>query len=248
EQGNWKTIIQNLGFPKGKNKTLVVDLSDKLLRGGRDSRIRIKTNMQIYWDHVFYATALSGIMLRSVELEPVAADLHYRGFSEVSRDSPYSPHIPDYQTATTAPKWRDLTGFYTRYGDVLPLLLDSDSKYVTMNAGDELTIEFDATQVSDPPPGWTRDFVFYNDGWLKDGDLNTAHGQTVEPLPFHGMSSYPYGPDEAYPKDREHEYYLETYNTREVTTEEFKRYIFNYGDESAVEGQIPKPKHQISNK
>ncbi|MGH7496012.1 MAG: FG-GAP-like repeat-containing protein [bacterium] len=222
---NWKTVIENLGFPKGKNKTVVVDLSGKFLTA--DHRLRIRTSMQIYWDHVFYAIAVSGSSVRTVSLEPVAADLHYRGFSSVTRETPYSPHIPDYQTVTTAPNWRDLTGLYTRYGDVLPLLMQSDNKYVIMNAGDELSIEFDAAQAPELPSNWSRDFIFYNDGWLKDGDLNTAHGQTVEPLPFHGMSSYPYGPDESYPGDEEHVTYLRTYNTREVSTEAFKRLLFS---------------------
>jgi hypothetical protein len=94
-----------------------------------------------------------------------------------------------------------------------------------MNAGDELSIEFDAGQAPELPAGWRRDFVFYNDGWLKDGDLNTAHGQTAEPLPFHGMTSYPYGPAEFYPDDKEHVSYLQTYNTRKVSTEMFKRLL-----------------------
>ncbi|MFQ6615347.1 MAG: FG-GAP-like repeat-containing protein [Fidelibacterota bacterium] len=237
EQGNWKTVIENLGFPKGKKKTMVVDLTGKFLDPqGRDSRIRIRTSMQIFWDHIFYATGslqLDPGQSSVITLNPGAAHLHYRGFSEVNRESPYSPHIPNYQIVTTEPKWRDLTGFYTRFGDVLPLLLDSDGKYVVMNAGDELTLEFDATGLPDPPAGWTRDFLFYNDGWLKDGDLNTAYGQTVNPLPFHGMSAYPYGPDESFPRDEEHASYLQTYNTREITTWGFKRSLltFQRGDQ-----------------
>jgi hypothetical protein len=30
------------------------------------------------------------------------------------------------------------------------------------------------------------------DGWAKDADAHTAFGQSVEPLPFHAMSQYPY--------------------------------------------------------
>jgi hypothetical protein len=227
EHGNWRTVIENLGFPKGKNKTVVVDLSNKFLV--EDYRVRIHTNMQIYWDHIFYASDVAGAELRNIKLEPIAADLHYRGFSKITRETPYSPHIPDYQTVTTAPKWRDLTGMYTKYGNVLPLLLESDSKYVIMNAGDEITIEFDALQVPGLLSGWKRDFIFYNDGWLKDGDLNTAHGQTVRPLPFHGMDSYPYGPDKSYPDGEEYLSYLQIYNTRKITNEVFKRFLFNFG-------------------
>ncbi|MGH7457040.1 MAG: hypothetical protein ACRENG_37165, partial [bacterium] len=93
---NWKTVIENLGFPKGKNKTVVANLSNKFL--SKDYRVRIRTNMQIYWDHIFYATKVGGSPLRTFSLEPMAADLHYRGFSKVTRETPYSPHIPDYQS------------------------------------------------------------------------------------------------------------------------------------------------------
>jgi tetratricopeptide (TPR) repeat protein len=214
DKGDWKTAMENLEFPKGKNKTVIVDLSNKFL--STDYRVRIRANMQIYWNHIFYATKTTGSPLRNFSLEPVAANLHYRGFSK-SRARLHTVHIPDYQSVTATPKWRDLTGSYTKYGDVLPLLLESDSEYVIMNAGDEITIEFDAAQLPALPSGWKRDFIFYNDGWLKDGDLNTARGQTVEPLPFHGMAAYPYGPDELYPSDEEHISYLQTYNTRKIT-------------------------------
>ena len=36
---------------------------------------------------------------------------------------------------------------YTKYGDILELLLDSDNKYAIMNAGDEITIKFDASSL-----------------------------------------------------------------------------------------------------
>ena len=221
-KGNWKTVIESLGFPKGKNKMMVFDLSRKFLVN--DYRLRIRTNMQIYWDYIFYATNVAGAPLRITPLEPMAADLHYRGFSAVTRATPYSPHIPDYQSVIRAPKWRDLTGLYTRYGEVQPLLRESDDQYVIMNAGDELTLEFDAARIPEPPVGWKRDFIFYNDGWVKDGDLNTAHGQTVAPLPFHGMTAYPYGSEESYPGDEERAIYLQTYNTRKITAEAFKRF------------------------
>jgi hypothetical protein len=37
----------------------------------------------------------------------------------------------------------------------------------------------------------------------KDGDANTAFSQTVEPLPFHAMSRYPYPPERC-PEDASH--------------------------------------------
>jgi hypothetical protein len=64
------------------------------------------------------------------------------------------------------------------------------------------------------PRGWVRDFIFYANGWVKDGDLNTALSQTVGPLPFHGMSGYPYG-GEWCPSTVELDEYQRAYNTRE---------------------------------
>ena len=225
-KGDWETVIDNLGFPKGKNKTMIFDLTGKFIVA--DYRVRIRTNMEIYWDHIFMATDVTNNNLTVVNLQPASADLHYRGFSMISRKDFGSPHIPDYYNITTGQKWRDLTGTYTRYGDVLPLLLESDSKYVIMNAGDEISLEFIASDLPRLPENWRRDFLFYNDGWLKDGDLNTAHGQTVEPLPFHGMSAYPYGFGDAYPTDSDYIEYMNMYNTRTVTTDSFKDAIRNY--------------------
>jgi hypothetical protein len=226
DAGDWQTVIPNLGFPKGKNKMVIADLTGKYLSD--DHRVRIQTNMQIYWNQAFFTVGETAAPVAETTMDPVAADLHYRGFSLVSRATPYSPHIPDYSQVSTVQKWRDLTGFYTRYGDVQPMLTASDNKYVIMNAGDEITIEFDASGLPELQDGWTRDFLFYNDGWLKDGDLNTALGYKVKPLPFHGMSSYPYPEDEHYPRDPERQEFLDMYNTREVTGREFQNALKHF--------------------
>jgi hypothetical protein len=163
----------------------------------------------------------------------LAADLHYRGFSRMYRKGGrYGPHWFDYGEVSKAPKWRDLEGDYTRYGDVLPLLLEADDKYIIMNAGDEVTVEFDATRLAGLPPGWKRDFLIYSDGWIKDGDLNTAYGKTVAPLPFHAMTSYPYGPEQAYPSDEEHQLYLKTYNTRKISPQKFRHLLSRFSGET----------------
>jgi hypothetical protein len=79
------------------------------------------------------------------------------------------------------PRWRDLEGYYTRFGDVRELVAKTEDRYVIMNAGDELRLSFEAPPP--PPAGWTRDFVLIGDGWVKDGDYNTSFSKTVLPLP-----------------------------------------------------------------
>ncbi len=213
--GRWRTVIDNISFPMGKDKTVVVDLSGRFITD--DYRIRIRTNMEIYWDQIFFSRGRARTATRLTTMTAISGDLDYRGFSRVyRRGGRYGPHWFDYGQVSQESKWRDLGGLYTRFGDVLELLLAADEKYVIMNAGDEVSIEFDANQAPDLEPGWKRDYLIYTYGWLKDGDLNTAAGQTVEPLPFRGMTKYPYGPNETYPTDQEHQEYLRRYNTRRV--------------------------------
>ena len=96
--------------------------------------------MQIYWDCAFFA-GNSHETLTVTRLSPVSADLHYRGFSAMYRKGGrYGPHCFDYYRVSTVPKYRDLTGNYTRYGDVLPLLMKPDDEYIISNAGDEVSL------------------------------------------------------------------------------------------------------------
>jgi hypothetical protein len=221
DKGVWKTVIENLGFPMGKDKMVIADLSGKFLSD--DHRIKIRTNMEIYWDYIFFAGKKTDAPVISSVLNPVSADIHYRGFSQTFRKGGrYGPHWFDYSSVDKNRKWRDLTGNYTRYGDVLPLLLESDNKYIISNAGDETSLEFDSNALPSLQKGWKRDFLIHTVGWVKDGDLNTAFGNTVLPLPYHGMKSYPPSPDDLYPDDPTLKKYNKEYNTRVVTADEFR--------------------------
>src|SRR6201999_1323272 len=110
-------------------------------------------NLEIYWDQIEWAQGLSNAPIKITHLRPQSADLRYRGFSSIHQANPSSPEIPDYsQLAATTQIWRDLSGYYTRYGDVRELLAGIDDRYVIMNAGDELALRFPES----PPPlaGW----------------------------------------------------------------------------------------------
>jgi hypothetical protein len=96
------------------------------------------------------------------------------------------------------------------------LLWDVDDQLVIMGSGDEVRLQFGV--ISPPRPGWTRDFLLKVDGWAKDRDPNTAFSSTVEPLPFHAMSRYPYPAREHYPRDPAHDSYQRTFNTRPAET------------------------------
>jgi hypothetical protein len=82
-----------------------------------------------------------------------------------------------------------------------------------MGSGDELSLEFPA-DLTPPKPGWKRDFLLLVDGWAKDADPNTAYSDNVLPLPFHGMSAYPYKASEHFPSDPAHATYVRDFLTR----------------------------------
>ena len=209
--GEWVTVNADMGMPAGKPKTIAVPLS--FTSGSR--KLRIETDLCVYWDEIFLSedTAPAEVHLSAVPL--LSADLHFRGFSE-SRIDPErkQPDTFFYDQANAAPFWNPTPGFYTHYGDVRALLGRIDDQLVIMGSGDELRLSFDASSLAAPPAGWNREYLLKVDGWAKDRDPNTAYSTSVEPLPFHGMSRYPYPPNEHYPRDAAHQRYLREYNTR----------------------------------
>ena len=214
-RGQWQTAIPSIGFPSGKDKTIVIELAG--LFKTADHRVRIRTNMRIHWDHAFVARAADAPVARTTPLRAVSADLHYRGFSRMyRRGGANGPHWFAYHDVTAASPWRTIEGAFTRFGNVLPLIERAEDMYVVMAPGDEVTVQFDAASANASPPGWKRTFLLYTDGWIKDADLNTAHGNTVEPLPFHAIRQYPYGAGESYPADTARARYRREYNTRLV--------------------------------
>ncbi|MGI9175634.1 MAG: FG-GAP-like repeat-containing protein [Rhodothermales bacterium] len=221
--GGWTVAKDGLGFPSGKAKTILIGLSDL---GGPDAprRLRLRTNMEIYWDAFAWTSALPETELRTQLLAPDVAELRYRGFSEVTEANRSSPELPHYSRLVgTAQTWRDLVGYHTRFGDVRELLAAVDDRYVIMNAGDEMAFRFPAPPP--PPDGWIRDFVLVGDGWVKDGDYNTAFSTTVRPLPAHDQPSYttPPGRLEEDPVYQRHQEDWQTYHTRYITPERFHK-------------------------
>jgi hypothetical protein len=93
-----------------------------------------------------------------------------------------------------------------------------DDRFAILGAGDALTVRFPAGDVPPLPDGWTRDYLVFFDGWAKDRDPNTLEALYVEPLPFHGMSGYPYRADEAFPDTPDHRAWSREWHTRPATT------------------------------
>jgi tetratricopeptide (TPR) repeat protein len=220
--GGWVTAQANLGFPAGRKKTVLFNLTD-IFRPGTPRRVRIRTNLEIYWDCIEWAQGMPDAPLKTARLAPNYADLHYRGYSSISRPDSGAPEVPDYNNVvSTKQRWRDLIGYYTRYGDVRELLTQIDDRYVIVNSGDEMSLRFPAQPA--PPAGWVRDYVVIGDGWIKDGDFNSTFSKTVLPLPYHAKQEYTTRPgslEEEWPY-RQHPQDWQNYHTRYMTPAVFQ--------------------------
>jgi hypothetical protein len=213
DAGGWIPVIEDMGIPAGKPKTIAVDVTGLLPAGG--ATLRIETSLVVYWDEIYLARAPETPRLTLTSLDPATADLRFRGFSRVEiHPERKQPERFVYADVRPTAMWNPTPGLYTRYGDVTELLSAVDDRFVVMGSGDEVRLLFDGSALPALPDGWTRDFLLHVDGWAKDGDANTAHSQTVEPLPFHGMPQYPYEDPHRYPDDPEHLRYREHYLTR----------------------------------
>ena len=214
--GAWRTVIADLGFPVGRPQTVTVDLAGRFLGPSRE--VRIVTSMRIYWDQILVDTNRDAGAPRTTRLDPVSATLGWRGFSaEVSPDG-REPYGYDYAKVSTASPWKQPAGAYTRYGDVRPILRETDDMFAIAGPGDEIALGFDATALPAIAPGWSRTFLLYADGFSKEMNIRSATPDAVAPLPFHGMRRYPYGADEHYPRTPAHADYLARYNTRIVAS------------------------------
>jgi tetratricopeptide (TPR) repeat protein len=211
--GNWKTVIQDMGMPSGRQKLMAVDLAGKFLSSSRE--VRIVTNLCVYWDEIFLIEGGGAPPVKLTTLPIESADFHFRGFSRaVIPANRMAGESFDYNLVSPTTMWNPTPGNYTRYGDVRPLLDELDDRMVIMGSGDEIQLRFSASRLPKLPDGWKRDFLLLVDGWAKDADANTAFSQTVLPMPFHAMSSYPYPASQSYPHDHVHDEYQKKYNTR----------------------------------
>ncbi|HEV2707834.1 MAG TPA: FG-GAP-like repeat-containing protein [Pyrinomonadaceae bacterium] len=216
-RGRWQTVIEDIGIPVGRPQTVTVDLTGKFLSRSRE--VRIVTNMRVLWDEILFDTSAGEQPAQMTALDPASAHLRWRGFSaEVTPDG-REPYGYDYERVSFTSPWKALPGRYTREGDVRELLLETDDMFVVSRPGDELSLSFDARRLPPLPRGWKRTFLLYADGFSKEMDINSASPHEVAPLPFHGMTKYPYSAPEAYPLTKERRSYLERYNTRLVASE-----------------------------
>jgi tetratricopeptide (TPR) repeat protein len=196
EHGQWEVLDANMGYPAGLPRMMTLDLTNKLplaIRGERGRgplpcRLRITTNMEIYWDQIFAARLESASTVRRTLLKPIEAELSYRGYLQEYSPDGRNPKLFDYDQIISAPLV-GLDGPRTPYGSVRELVLHQDDRFALINAGDEVTIEFDSRELPPLLTGWSRSFVLRSFGYCKDTDLFNQFDRTVEPLPGRSRAS-----------------------------------------------------------
>jgi hypothetical protein len=205
EGGEWTTVIDTneLFSPHALPRTYVLNLTDKFLTD--DYSVRIGYYFDVRFDYIGVDTSKQKELVTTM-VATSYADLHFRGYSNLE-GAPISPDYHDY-TLDPPKHYSQPSGNFTRYGDVLDLISEIDDEFVVMHHGDEITLHFNSPHINGT---MERDFILYCNGYYKGDDFPT--GDTVEPLPFHQMSSYPYSENEEYPFE-EHIDYLTEYNTR----------------------------------
>ena len=224
--GRWRRVINDIGFPAGLERTMTADLTGKLPPGAR--RIRIVTNLNIYWDRIRIDNSPAGTPYRVSNIPLVRANLDFRGYPKyIAGSIPADLSYVYDEVSSTGPYARQ-SGNYTRYGDVLPLLSLGEEEYVVFGAGDEVALSFDPSSVPPPPHGWVRDYFFYANGFDKDMDFYAKFGGTVTPLPLNAARAYPYPSGIHYPDDLRHLKYLLLYDTRSISGSPPDSYIFHY--------------------
>ena len=180
KQGAWKTVIDNIGLPVGRPQTVAVDLTGKFLTANRE--VRITTNARIYWDKIQVADLpekQSDYRLKTTRSNPARADLRWRGYSAEVKPDGLEPLFYDYNVVNADAGWKQIPGRYTREGDVRELLARTDDMFVVSRPGDEMIVEFDASQLPALPEDWTRTFLLYVDGFSKEMDINSASPDAV---------------------------------------------------------------------
>ncbi len=211
---DWRAAGPPIGFPAGKTKSLVVDITGLVDRD--DPRLRLTTSLALTWDAVRLCLDDDDAPYVDTPLEPLTAEVGFRGLSAPLTDG--TGELPDRfdWDLVAPPRWDQHPGRYTRYGDVRALVAEVDDRLVVFGVGDVVQLEFDASSLPPLPAGWVRDWLLYLDGWAKDRDPNTEGATEVEPLPFHGMTRYPPPPGEPRPDTPAHRAWIEEFQTREA--------------------------------
>ncbi len=183
--GTWLPVCPQFGYPAGMPRQAAVPLEgSKIPDGAR--RLRIGTNMEVYWDRLALVVAEtpSDADVQRHEHPLLVARVAEVGYARREL-LPQRRPVYDYQQSSPFGDSRHLRGFYSEWGSVLGLVSEEDDATAIIGPGEEIHLEFadsgDASTSQSIAAGAV--WVLELNGWCKDMDLYTKDGETVEPLP-----------------------------------------------------------------
>ena len=210
--GTWETVLPSFGYPAGMPRVMTVDVS-AIPRTGT-GRLRLRTNIELYVDRLWLAEDLGPDSFVVHDVAAQNATLRTSGYPREYSPDGRLPLLYDYGLMDPAIDFKSMRGDYTRLGDVAPLLGEADDRYVIMGRAEEIVLRYPVPERSVTLT--ERTCILDSVGWCKDMDLYTAFPHTVAPLPFLGMSMFPYPPSERFPHDGLHRDWQRTWNTRRL--------------------------------
>jgi len=218
-EGNW-VFDKKLTFPRGDRKTVVFDLSDVVFPSGRyEMRVYTGTSRDAmatwFIDSAKITTVapsepvFTTVYPSSAELQKYGLpEYHYKGDeTRPLTNSPNGKGTPNIPTYTS--------GNFTKYGDVSPLIKESDGKLCIMQKGDGILFSFNVAELNSEE--YEQAYFLHTDLVYKaqicPGVSRTiGYLRTVEPLPSRDAAVYP--PREEVVESEEIKNYREEWNTR----------------------------------
>jgi len=189
--GTVHATIVDAGAPAGLPKWMVLDLTDHLPADG-PVRLRYHTNMEIHFDQVLLGIADPETPHVVTDVEAETAELSWTGYPTLWSPDGARPQLYRRDELKRDETWQTQEGLYTRFGDVRALLRRGDDLPVVMSHGDELEIRFPVADLPELDGDHTRHLILYTIGYAKDLDGHSGAPNSVGPLPYRSMPSYPY--------------------------------------------------------
>ena len=101
--GGWRVANPNLGFPAGRNKICLIDLTG-VFRPGEPRRLRLRTNLEVYWDQIQWAQGLPSTPMKIQRLAPTKPPTCTTGVSPASTRP--MPRLRKSRSTTNSPGLR----------------------------------------------------------------------------------------------------------------------------------------------
>jgi hypothetical protein len=195
----------NVRRPISYPRLTLLDLTKTYNLIGRPTDFKIKFGFnRVSYDYFAVSTSPVSTDFTMIKYSPEAVSLNYRGFSNYHENLAYK--VFDYHDVSNSSHgfYQNQSGYFTKYGDVTPLLSAKDNQFAIIRYGDELKFSFKAPFKN---TNNVRSYVLGGSIWFKH--VTRPQGKTVEPIPYQGMSVYPHTQNSVIDQE-----YIKQWNTR----------------------------------